>query len=231
MPTKEDFMKTVFNVAGASVPAQVSTLVIAGWTGRDRAAVDHHIAELEVLGVRPPREVPMFYRVGANLLTSDATIDVVGADSSGEAEFVLVSLDDGLYVGVGSDHTDRKVEAYGVTVSKQVCAKPIGRELWRFDEVQGHWDQLVLRSFVTRSGTRTLYQEGPVTRMLAPRELLARFPDSPERLPAGTAMFCGTLPVIGDIGGGELFEVELVDPVRGRTLTHRYGVRSLAIVD
>lgn len=224
-------MNLAFHVGGRPVPAQISTLVIAGWTGRDREAVDHHIVELEAIGVRPPREVPMFYRVGATLLTNEDAIDVVGADSSGEVEFVLVSLPDGLHVGVGSDHTDRKVEAYGVTVSKQVCAKPIGRELWRFDEVEAHWDQLVLRSFVTRDGARTLYQEGPVTRMLAPRELLARFPDSPERLPVGTAMFCGTLPVTGAIGGGDSFEIELADQVLGRVLTHTYAVRSLAIVD
>ncbi|HSV82541.1 MAG TPA: DUF2848 domain-containing protein [Ramlibacter sp.] len=224
-------MKFVFNVAGEAVPADISTLVIAGWTGRDRAAVDHHIAELEALGVRPPREVPMFYRVGANLLTTEDAIDVVGNDSSGEVEFVLVSLPSGLHVGVGSDHTDRKVEAYGVTVSKQVCAKPIASELWRFDEVEGHWDQLLLRSFVTRDGVRSLYQEGQIARMLAPRELLARFPDSAGRLPPGTAMFCGTLPVIGPLQGGESFEVELVDPVRGRKLTHRYDARALAIVD
>lgn len=220
-----------FTVAGAARPARLSTLVIAGWTGRDRDAVEHHIAELEALGVSRPREVPMFYRVSASLLTSEPAIEVVGGDSSGEAEFVLVSLEDGLYVGVGSDHTDRKVEAYGVTVSKQVCAKPVGRELWRLDEVEAHWDRLQLRSFVTRGGERIAYQEGPVTRMLSPRDLLARFPDTPGRLPPGTAMFCGTLPVIGTLAGGEAFEVELVDPVLGRSLRHRYDVRELAIAD
>ena len=224
-------MNAIFSVAGAPVPATISSLVIAGWTGRNRDAVEHHIAELEAIGVRRPREVPMFYRMATSLLTTDPTIEVVGPDSSGEVEFVLVSLRDGLHIGVGSDHTDRKVETYGVTVSKQVCPKPISKELWRLDEVDDHWDQLILRSFVTRSGQRSLYQEGPVTRMLAPRELLDRFPDSPGQLPAGAAMFCGTLPVIGALSGGEAFEIELRDPVRGRTLTHRYDVRALAIVD
>jgi len=136
-----------------------------------------------------------------------------------------------MYVGVGSDHTDRKVEAYGVSVSKQMCPKPLGRELWPFAEVEGHWDRLVLRSHVTHRGKRRLYQEGPVSTMLAPGELLARFPDSPGSLPSATAMFCGTLAVQGEIGGGERFEIELHDPATNRSLKHEYATRSLAVAD
>ena len=31
---------------------QVDRLVVAGWTGRDKAALEKHIAELEALGVK-----------------------------------------------------------------------------------------------------------------------------------------------------------------------------------
>ena len=143
---------------------------------------------------------------------------------------MLVGAPDALYVGVGSDHTDRKVETFGVTVSKQMCPKPLGGELWRFAELESHWDRLVLRSHVTRAGTRSLYQEGEVANMLAPRDLLRRFSGSAELAP-GVAMFCGTLPVRGEIGGGERFEIELHDPVKGRSLRHEYAVRELAIAD
>ena len=51
-------------------------------------------------------------------------------------EFVILKLDDGLWVGVGSDHTDRKVESYNVTVSKQLCGKPIAPTLWRYDDTE-----------------------------------------------------------------------------------------------
>jgi len=57
--------------------------------------------------------------------------------------------------------------------------------------------------------------------MLAPRDLLAGFPDSPGTLPVGTVMFCGTLPVQGAIGSGDRFAIELIDPVRQRSLTQR----------
>ena len=159
-----------------------------------------------------------------------SAIDVAGHESSGEIEFVLVSLADGLHVGVGSDHTDRRVESYSVTVSKQMCPKPVGRELWPFAEVEEHWDALALRSWVTRDGTRELYQEGSVTRMLAPRDLIARYAGT-AGLPAGTMMFGGTLPVQGSIGGGERFEIELADPERRRVLWHAYYVHCLDLAD
>jgi hypothetical protein len=44
-------------------------------------------------------------------------------------------------------------------------------------------------------------------------------------------MFCGTLAVRGEIGGGDRFEVELHDPVDNRSLRHEYAVRALAIAD
>ena len=71
------------DIDGAAVTASIDSVVVAGWTGRDRATVEHHIAELEALGVKRPRTVPCFYRVGANLLTTDAAIEVAGGDSSG----------------------------------------------------------------------------------------------------------------------------------------------------
>src|SRR5258706_5586403 len=160
-----------FSVAGTPRNIGISSLVIAGWTGRDRAAVEEHIAELGAIGVKPPRTIPCFYRLGANLLTTAAELEVVGEDSSGEVEFVLISAPDGIHVGVGSDHTDRKVESYGITVSKQMCPKPVGRTLWRLDEVEDHWDRMQLRSHVTRKGKRVLYQEGAVSGMLAPRDV------------------------------------------------------------
>jgi hypothetical protein len=220
-----------FFVDGATRRIEIADLVIAGWTGRDRKSVEQHIAELAAIGVRRPRAVPCFYRLGANLLTVQRDLQVVGEDSSGEVEFVLVAALDGLLVGVGSDHTDRKVEAYGVTVSKQMCPKPIGPELWRFSEVDEHWDRLVLRSHLTRGGKRRPYQEGAVSAMLAPRDLLARLAGPGAGLAPGTAMFCGTLPVNGEIGGGERFEIELHDPVKNRSLKHAYAIHSLAIAD
>ena len=136
----------------------------------------------------------------------------------------------GLFVGLGSDHTDRKVEAYGVTVSKQMCPKPISSEVWSLDSVKDHWDQLVTRSWVTRNGRRELYQEGALGRMLTPQDLISQYTGA-SQLPVGTAMFCGTHSVLGEIGGGELFEIELFDPVTNLSIRHAYRTQILDIVD
>lgn len=218
-------------VAGhGEVSVSIDHLIIAGWAGRDSAAVEHHIAELEALGVRRPTQIPCFYRVAASLLNPEATIQVPGKDSSGETEFVLIPSDIGLLVGLGSDHTDRKVEAFDVTVSKQMCDKPIAADAWRLEDVLGHWDQLVMRTWRTRNGERELYQQGPVTSLLAPNTLLAKLNDSAS-LPAGTAMFCGTQPVIGELGYGEAFEMELFDPLLQRSLRHAYSVEPLPVAE
>jgi len=220
-----------FKVDGVSKPVDVDRVVIAGWTGRNRAAVERHVAELAAMGVRSPAVTPSFFQVGTELLTTAPQIDVVGNHSSGEVEFVLVSAADGLYVGVGSDHTDRQVEAYDFTVAKQMCPKPMAPELWSLAAVEGHWDELVLRSHVTRRGETILYQHGSVSNILSPMDLVARWPGASAGLPAGTVMFCGTLPVEGDIGGGEHFRVELIDPAGGRTLRHDYTTRCLSVPD
>jgi hypothetical protein len=200
---------------------EIRELVIAGWTGRDDQALRQHIRELEELGVKPPKTTPIFYRVSANLLTTESEIQVSGADTSGEVEFVLLSKPDGLWVTVGSDHTDRKAETVGVTLSKQLCAKPTAADSWRYDEVKPHWERLVLRSWTDGK----LYQEGPVTVIRSPEDLMKKHGG----LKVGYAMFCGTLAALGGIRGGERFRMELEDPVLKRKLSHEYRITVLPV--
>jgi Protein of unknown function (DUF2848) len=221
--------KTDHRPANPAIDAAIEALVIAGWTGRDPAAMEAHIVELEKLGVARPKSTPIFYRAAASLLTSAPTIEVVGNHSSGEVEPVIISLPDGLWLGVGSDHTDRKIETIGITVSKQMCAKPVGMHLWPFDEVSDRWDQLLIRSFATKDGKRRLYQEGPLAKMRHPKELTALYRGAQGALPPGTAMFCGTLAVHGDISPADSYELEIEDPARQRKITHCYSVTVLPI--
>jgi hypothetical protein len=215
--------------SGGAINAAVTSLVIAGWTGRDPQAMEAHIVELEKLGVKRPTSTPIFYRGAAALLTQSADIEVVGEASSGEVEPVILALADGLWLGVGSDHTDRQVETVGITISKQMCAKPVSTKLWRFSEVSERWDQLMIRSFATSHGKRRLYQEGSLSKMRHPDDLIARYLGAGKNLPVGTAMFCGTSPVHGEIEGADLFEIELEDPIAKRKITHLYNTLTLPI--
>ena len=199
---------------------EINRLVIAGWTGRNVAALEAHIKELEALGVARPKSVPVFYRVAHTLLTTSASIEVVGDASSGEVEYVIYALSDGIWVGLGSDHTDRKAETIGVTLSKQMCAKPVGPKVWRYDDVARHWSKLILRSFVGVGPDRRLYQEGRVDAMRSPEELIRLYREG-KPLERGTAMFCGTFAVHGGVSSSDNFEMELEDPELGRKLYHQ----------
>jgi hypothetical protein len=221
-------LQTGANARPTQVP--INQAVVAGWTGRDAAAVEKHIKELEALGVKRPATTPIFYRVSAARLTTDTAIEAVGESSGGEVEFVLLQHGGHLWVGTGSDHTDREVEKYGVTVSKQMCDKPMARTFWAYDEVAPHWDRLLLRSYVIENGTRTLYQDGAVSAMIHPRDLLERYNASDRPLPDGTLMFCGTLAAHGGVRATNNFAFELEDPVLGRKISHSYQVRTLPIL-
>jgi hypothetical protein len=207
----------------------IDQAVIAGWTGRDPVARDKHIAELEALGIKRPPTVPVYYRVSARRLTTEDSIEVSGGDSSGEVEFVLIGWQGRIFVGTGSDHTDRKVESYSVTVSKQMCDKVVAPVLWEIEDVIGHWDRMILRAHAWIGGARVLYQEGTLDHML-PVEQLIRGCFGDTRLPDGCAMFGGTFAAKGGIRPASRFEFELEDPVLKRTIRHGYDVIELPVL-
>ena len=205
---------------------RIHSLVVAGWTGRDVTALEKHIRELEAIGVKRPKSTPIFYRNAASLLTTADMIEVLGEYSSGEIEYVIHAIDGDLFVGVGSDHTDRKAETINVSLSKQMCAKPVSRKTWKLSDVTPHWDQLILRSHAVIDGARTLYQEGSVASMRTPEELIRLYTGGGS-MNAGTSMFCGTLAVHGGIRPATMFEMELHDPLLKRSIVHAYKIRTL----
>lgn len=209
----------------------VARAIIAGWTARNVEAMEHHIVELEAIGVPRPKRTPMYYRVGARRITTADRIEAVGGDSSGEAEYVIVNAHGQLWVGAGSDHTDRKVETYGITVSKQMCDKPVAPQLWPLSEVEAHWDRLQLHSRVTIDGQASTYQDGAVASMRDPRELISLFERDYGPFGDGSLMFCGTLAAIGGIRPAERFEFALIDPVLDRRIEHAYDMVILPIAE
>lgn len=224
-------MKISFQVEQGNATRQldvdIRSLVVAGWAGRDLAAIEHHIEELLALGVPRPSAVPLYYRIAHNQLTQDARVQVVGNTSSGEVETFVFTAGGELYVSIASDHTDRKLETHSVALSKQVCAKPVATSAWRFAEVADYWDELVLRSWVEEDGKRVLYQEGTLATLRTPHDLIAGYAQGAKLLPEGTGMTCGTVGAIGGIRPAAAFEMELFDPRRERSLRHRYDIEVL----
>lgn len=215
---------------GATTPLTlaIDQAVIAGWTGRDPVARDKHITELEAIGIARPATTPIYYRVSARRLTTEDLIEVCGNDSSGEVEFVLIGWQGRILVGLGSDHTDRNVETHSVTVSKQMCDKPVAPVLWELEDVIDHWDRLILRAYTWIKGRRELYQQGTLDAILPVSELIARGFEG-GKFPDGCAMFGGTFAAIDGIRPADRFEYELEDPVLKRTIRHGYDVITMPI--
>jgi hypothetical protein len=206
----------------------IEQTVIAGWTGRDAVALQAHIDELAEMGIPGPAEIPMFYRVSAARLTTAGAIQVIGPDSSGEAECVIINTAGELWLGIGSDHTDRKAETVGITLAKQLCDKPLGKTLWPLSEVAGHLDELELRAWIYEGEQRVPYQEGTLSAMRPLSELIDRFSGS-SGLAENSLMFGGTLPAIGGVRPADRFEFELLDPVLKRQMSHVYDIEQLPI--
>jgi hypothetical protein len=201
-------------------------LIMTGYTGRNQVETQAHIDELKAHGIPAPERVPTFYACAPMLLTTAEEMFVLGHDTSGEAEFVLLPSDGELLVGVGSDHTDRALEATDIPRAKQVCAKVMSKEVWRLADIVDHWDALLLRSWVGGDGAETLYQEGPLARLLPPDAIMAAVQANATQPIAGAIVFSGTLPVIGgQFAPAPFFQVELADPIRERSLRCAYRVQ------
>jgi hypothetical protein len=180
-------------VEGAEVEIAPTHLVVAGYTGRDVAAVRHHIAELAAIGVPEPDSIPTFYEIGVDRLTTVPVIEVSGAGTSGEVEPVLIRAGGRYYLTVGSDHTDRDLERTSVHASKAACPKPISTSVIDLgtDPTTVEWDQIQARSWVDGD----LYQSGALDQMLPIGHVLNAW-DAPGANGAELVLFGGTMPLI-----------------------------------
>lgn len=222
------FDVTIHDRTGAKpLRFNASRLVCCGWVGRDRAALQAHIDELGVLGVPPPTRVPIYMNFSTSLLTTDRTVDVVSETTSGEIEYVLLRQGGRMWVTVGSDQTDRRIETHSIVASKQMCVKYLADRCWPYEEVAQHWDQLVLKCWVTKGEQRTVYQEASLASILAPDELLGNLPDGPLNGADGVVLYSGTIATKAGLIYGDRYKLVLHDSVLGRTIRGDYSVKQL----
>lgn len=213
----------------ASLRFAYERMVNAGYTGRNQAEVRKHIEELSRKGIPGPPTTPTLYPVIRRALVKDAEIEVYGCETCGEAEYVLlIENENRIYVGMGSDHTDRKLEEWDIPRAKQICPNVLGGTVWDLEDVAGHWDELGLRCRQTVDGKEILYQEGKLARLMAPRELMAFVRAKIGGPLDGTIIFSGTLAALtGGFVYGDRFYAEIADPKLNRRLAVDYRIRSL----
>ncbi|HYM91445.1 MAG TPA: DUF2848 family protein [bacterium] len=203
---------------------RVRAVLNAGWAGRDRAAVAAHIEEMRALGVPAPEQVPIVFPVARAMLTQGDRIEIYSPQSSGEVEYVLIASRERVALTVGSDHTDRRVEATSIELSKQICPNVLARTAWDYADLAPRVDDLILRAWVRTGGTWERYQEAPIGALLAPAYWLGRLTG---RLTEGAAvvLFSGTVPTLGGaVRYGDGFRISLEDPRLGRSIVHEYDV-------
>jgi len=208
----------------------IRRMVNAGYTGRDQDKVKKHIEELKKEGVSAPASTPTAYEVISHLILLDGEIEVIGGKTSGEAEFVLLCQGKDIYVGVGSDHTDRELETVSIIKSKQVCPNVMSERVWNLKEIRKDWDQIRLRSWVkNEAGEKILYQEAPLSAIMSPEDLLGFVKNAlDDHNLDGMAIFSGTVAILPEtIHYSSYFEVELDHPQAGRKLRCDYGIRVL----
>lgn len=202
--------------------------VLCGYTGRDQAAVQQHIDELENEGIKPPPSVPAYYPKTFEGIKIDSDIHTDGHETAGEVEFVLFPTGDALYVGLGSDHTDRELERLDIRKSKLICPAIVGKTLWDYNDVKDHWDEIEMRSWAVTGNERVLYQDGTTSVLMKPEELLKRVRDQISCDLDGMSIYSGTLPLeTGKFVYADRFEAEMVDPVLNRKISLSYEVNTL----
>jgi hypothetical protein len=221
MEFKVNLMSGKFEVA----ELKILRIINAGYTGRDQKAVWAHIDELREKGIPAPESTPTYFPKLVDRLTQAEEFEVLDrTDHSGEAEYALIFSGDKVYVGVGSDHTDRKLEAISIHKAKQIYVNTISRELWDLSDVEGHWDEIILRSWVKQEDKKILFQEATLDAMLPPADLISRVrgllvdPSDTD----GLVIYSGTVASLTKADCSDYFEVELDDQTLGRKLSQHY---------
>jgi hypothetical protein len=179
---------------------------------------------------------PNICRKGRYLLTNENVIEVQGPHTSGEVEPVIVVVKGEILFSVGSDHNDRSLETmwtetlgrvYDTAKSKQMVPAVVAEDAWRYDDLVDHWDNLILRSYVTHLNKKILYQDFPLAKLV---DLEYHFRANPWLKGDGVVLFMGTSDIQPKIPTNfypQDFHFEVHDPALKRTISHSYVVQSL----
>lgn len=206
-----------------------SRMVNAGYVGKNQAEVRRHIEELAAKGIPGPKSIPVLFPVVCHTLTTDSVVEVYGSETSGEVEYVLcVVSEDKVYVGLGSDHTDRHLEETDIPRSKQICPNIMSRAVWPLEEVEEHWDDLLMSASVVKNTEAIRYQEGRLGLLLNPAELMAFAKGKIGGPLQNLIIFSGTMGMLTDeFVFGESFSAKLIDEKTNRRLEISYEVKPL----
>lgn len=216
--------KLIFKLNDETIEFSFDKVFIIGYSGRDLNKTQMHIDELEKeLGVAPPKYIPTIFECSKEIVTQNKKLKFIGDRTSGECEYVIIKNNNNIYISLGSDHTDRKLESVSVPKSKQVCLKPIANEVWEYEKIKSHWDQIELKSFVTINDEESEYQLGSLADILPVERILEELEKRVDSI-NNSIIFSGTVPLVSSFKYGEKFRVEMIDNVLGNKIHFSYDI-------
>ncbi|MBC8441959.1 MAG: DUF2848 family protein [Deltaproteobacteria bacterium] len=207
----------------------VDKMVNAGFTGRNQEEVKHHLEELSAKGIDVPDSTPTLYPVIPSALTTETVIEVYGEETSGEIEYVLFVKDDKeIYVGIGSDHTDRKLEELDIPRAKQITPNLISPMVWELSDLLEHWDDLSMECSVKKGADTIFYQKGGLGLLMSPSELMELISQKIKGPLNNIVIFSGTVKMeTEDFVFADTFSGLLSDPTLNRSIEFSYAVKPM----
>ncbi|ANW63968.1 hypothetical protein BCA37_10500 [Mycobacterium sp. djl-10] len=211
---------------GSTVTVEPTTVLNAGYAGRNQDEVAAHIAELAELGVPAPSVIPALYPVSPYLAQQTEVVHTQHGRTSGEAEWALVITDDeDVLLTVACDHTDRTLETHSVAWSKNAAPDVLGTKAWRLTDIADRVDEITLNAWV--GSDETLIQSGSLADLLGPDYWLGVLRKRGLFRP-GTVLLSGTITMLPDVDQfADAWKVELSDPTTGFTSTCQYRTKPM----
>ena len=223
-----NFKVEPYNAPEAELSFNLNRVLIVGYSGSNTKKIMEHIEELEKeLGVPAPKKIPTIFECSREVLTSEPKISFVGDMTSGEAEYLIIKHLNKIYIGLGSDHTDRKLESISVLKSKQVCPKPFSTKLWLYDDIKEYWNNIRLESYQTINNEEILYQKGTLAEILPVEKIIAELENRVGNI-EDSIIFSGTVPLISGFKYGSTFKGKLIDDHKKRSLELKYSINVIS---
>lgn len=201
----------------------IEQLIVVGFAGKDIEKTMEHIHELEAEGIKCPKNVPVVYQCSKEILTTSDCIEVIADKTSGEVEYLILVHGGKYYIGLGSDHTDRSLEAVSIHKSKQLCLKPYAEDFWLYDDIKAHFDKIQMISNQVLDGKVIDYQNGFTNDLLPLERIISEV--EKELRTDNSLIYTGTVPLKEGFKYGSRFSCKLVDPVLNREIKLAYDVK------
>ena len=208
---------------------QVNRMVNGGYCGRNQDEIRKHMEEVKALGSTEVfDEIPVFFPVVKDYITLGEEIEVVGNQTSGEGEFAVLIGQDHVYIAAASDHTDRDLEKQTILKSKQVTPNILSKEVWDYEDVKDHWDDILMRAWVKEDGEKKVFQESSLSALLTPDDLIKIVGERTEGSLEGMIILSGTVGAVQGVSGfSDYFEVELINDTLKAKLGCKYNIKPI----